>query len=116
VVQKGNIRGYYWRVVLPTIARHFGEERFRQTHRHLVAAFTALGPSPTSRATHWWCRDEFLPIGDDPSAPLGGNGMSTKAAVLPRLEFEEFVRRVVIWARVEGIEVAPSWHEDDGDL
>lgn len=79
-------RGYYWKVVVPAIAQYQGEARYRDVHR--------------------WLKSEFLPCDDD-------EGSSTKVALLPHDEYVDYVRRIVIWARIEGIEIPMSWHEED---
>lgn len=128
------VRGYYWGVVIPAIARGGSEPHFRDTHRwlkheflpagdshattaDLIAALRQpladcdaklMGPYAALDAIHELLRDyEAEALSDET------NYYSTSFAALPEDEYRDYVDRVVTWARTEGIDVPPPTTEEE---
>lgn len=108
---KHGIRGYYWRVVIEAIAIHMAEPRWREAHRYMLRI---MADDEEVVSVHDWLKYEFLPAGDTPQQwEDEENYYSTKFSELPQDKLADYVNRVVIWARTEGIEVPPPTTEQE---
>lgn len=107
---KHGIRGYYWVAVVPTVAIHMADPRWREAHRYMLRLTVDDGLIDP----HTWLKFEFIPAGDTPQRwEDEENYYSTKFSEMSDDEFKDYVDRVVIWARTEGIEVPPPTTEEE---
>ncbi len=84
--------GYYWAVVVPTLARElFTDVDHTAAHRDLATRLLPDGDDPTKR---WQYRTTSV------------SGMSDE-------DFQDYLFRAVIWAALEGIELTPPRERHD---